>query len=319
MRGFFNYSKLTAATMICLLSFSSSSFANQNTTPTNTNISTKENAQITVITKDNSQDDPLQPYNRIAFNFNTGLNKIIINPIARGYNLVLPNILKKGISNFFSNINTVTTIANDVLQLKLYQAWSDIWRLGVNTTVGVGGLFDVASHMGLERHKEGFGLTLAYWGWENSSYFIIPVIGPSTIRDTFGLGGDYFMSIYPYIHSTALSDGLLALFFISYRAEVVDLQEIEEQAALDPYLFERNAYLQNRKYLIQQNKGMQQPVDNYVPGDDDEIDLTAPVKTKQPATNKVAKNTKTKTVNKSIANKETKTQTTTSQQQKKSS
>lgn len=299
MRGFINYSKVFAVVLASSISFSTA-YANNNTATQNsgqkpaaveaTTGTAASNTQNANPTSASTNDDPLKPYNKVVFSFNSVVNSFLITPIAKGYNLIIPNPLKKGISNFFANINSVTVIANDILQLKLYQAWSDIWRLAVNSSVGIGGLFDVATHMGLERHREEFGLTLAYWGWENSSYFIIPVIGPSTVRDAIGLGADYFLSVYPYIHSTALSDGLLALFFISYRAEVVDLQEIEAQAALDRYAFEKNAYLQHRAYRIQQNKGGDlTPIkDNYVP-DDEETETTKATPTHKSVENKQTK------------------------------
>lgn len=252
MRSFSKSLKVTVLVSICSILLSSFAHA-QNTAPATTT----------------TNDDPLKPYNHVVFKINSGFNDYFMTPVAKGYNFILPNAVKKSISNFFSNVNTVTVIANDLLQFKFFQAYSDSWRLLINTTVGIGGLFDPATPIGIERHREEFGLTLAYWGYENSSYFIIPILGPSTIRDTIGLGGDYALSVYPYINNAAISYGALGLFFVSYRAEIVDLQEIEEQAALDRYAFEKNAYLQHRAYLIEQNKG-EASIDNYVPDNDDE-------------------------------------------------
>jgi len=124
--------------------------------------------------------DPLERFNRVMFTFNDNLDFYLIKPVAELYNAVLPKPLNKGIHNFFNNLGEIPTIANDLLQLNLYQMTKDICRLGINTTMGIGGLFDIATRMHLPYFQNDFGLTLARWGYKDSSYLVLPVLGSNT-------------------------------------------------------------------------------------------------------------------------------------------
>lgn len=214
--------------------------------------------QASAATADNqtsSSNDPYETYNRHAFALNDTVDKVIYRPVATIYKTITPNIAQKGISHFFSNLNNVPVIANDLLQGKIYQGTQDLWRLFFNTTVGVGGLFDVATKIGLPAHEQDFGMTLSRWGYENSNYFVIPFLGPSTVRDTVGKAVDYqVLSVYPYINNVRVRNSLVALDFIQLRAQLLKFQDVVDAAAVDPYVFQRNAYMQHRMYALKNNR-----------------------------------------------------------------
>lgn len=207
-----------------------------------------------------SNKDPYETFNRPMFVFNDWLDRFLFKPIAIVYTKIMPKPLSKGISNAYSNIDTVPTILNDILQGNFYQAVNDSWRLGINTTLGLAGFFDVATAIGLEpNNKQDFGLTLAQWGWVNSNYLVLPILGPGTVRDQIAVYPNYYLSIYPCIEPDAVEYGLLAGSLIVKRADILRYQNLFEQAALDKYTFVRDAYLQRRAYLIERNKQLGNP------------------------------------------------------------
>lgn len=204
--------------------------------------------------------DPFEKINRLMFHFNDIVDKSIVKPVALFYNKIVPKPLAKGVTNFFNNLDNVPTVANDVLQLNLYQAASDTWRLALNSTIGILGFFDVAKPMGLEPNVEDFGLTLAQWGYKNSTYIVLPFFGPSTIRDGLGIPVDYYLlSVYPHIENARNRYRLYALGVVDRRAQLLTFENVMEQAALDKYVFMRDAYMQRRKYLIQRNTELGNP------------------------------------------------------------
>ncbi len=205
--------------------------------------------------KTGKPDDPFENYNRKAYAFNQSIDKAFIIPIVKAYQIVIPWPIRKGVSNFYSNINLLPTVINDLLQLQLADALSDTWRLGVNSTIGIAGVFDPASPMGLKEHHNDFGLTLATWGDKQSPFVVIPFFGPSTIRDSFGITIDYLLlSIYPHIDSGILRFSLLGGEILDLRSRLLEAQKLAKLAAIDPYAFERDAYLQNRKFKVQHGK-----------------------------------------------------------------
>lgn len=217
-------------------------------------------AWVTVPYTPKNPRDPYEPFNRVMYNFNDFLDNAILKPVATFYTKVVPKPVVKGVSNFFFNIDTIPTVINDVLQANLYQATSDFWRLAINTTAGIGGFFDVATTIGLEPNKEDFGLTLARWGYTNSNYLVLPFFGPSTLRDGIGLPVDYYaFSIYPRITPTRNRYALYGLSVVVRRADLLRFQGVLDQAALDRYVFIREAYIQRRNYLIQRNKELNDP------------------------------------------------------------
>jgi phospholipid-binding lipoprotein MlaA len=196
--------------------------------------------------------DPFESYNRVMHDFNQGFDRTVAKPVARAYQDVMPVWADKGISNFFSNLNDVIVLFNDLLQLKFEQAASDAARITFNTTAGLLGFIDVASHMDLPRHKEDFGQTLGYWGVPTGPYFVLPFWGPRTIRDTAGLGVDY-VYLDPMFHNIDHINDRSALFltnFIDTRADYLGASRLLESAALDPYIYTREAYLQRRQYYV---------------------------------------------------------------------
>jgi len=216
-------------------------------------------------TPDNPQ-DPFETYNRAMFGFNRSIDKWIIIPVAEVYDTILPNPAKTGVSNFFDNVMESSRIANDVLQFQIGWAIADTWRLIFNSTIGIGGLFDVATHFGLEKRTQDLGLTFAKWGAKNSPYFVIPILGPSTIRDGVGLFLDYWVTPYPYIDPWYLRWGLLSLHYVTIRADMLPTEDLINEA-FDPYVFVRDAYLQRRAYLIE---GAKEEEDTYVAGSEEQ-------------------------------------------------
>lgn len=205
--------------------------------------------------------DPYESFNRPMYKFNDFLDRFILKPIAELYNAIVPHPLAKGLTNVYNNIDTIPTVINDVLQGNFYQATNDAWRLGINSTIGVLGLFDVAERMGLEPNYEDFGLTLARWGWTNSNYLVLPFFGPTTVRDgVIGAPVTYYgMSIYPYIQPTGLQYGIYFFGVLVRRADILTYEGVLSQLAFDKYVFMRNAYLQHRNYMIQRNDELGDP------------------------------------------------------------
>ena len=206
--------------------------------------------------------DPLERYNRSVYSFNDRLDKYMLKPIAKGYDAITPNPVQKAVNNFFSNLDDVLVIVNDVLQLKPLQTASDTGRLIINSSIGLFGLIDWASDMGLEKHNEDFGQTLGYWGVPAGPYFVIPFLGPSTLRDAGGLATDtyYFDPQFREIETSfpppsrkpeSLVWNLTILDKVDVRAKLLKTENILDSAALDPYVFIREAWLQRRNYLVQ--------------------------------------------------------------------
>lgn len=223
---------------------------------------------------EDTNNDPYENYNRHAFKLNQTLDTIFFKPIATVYKIVLPWPVTKGISNFFSNLEQVPTIINDLLQANFYDATTDTWRLLINTTVGIGGFVDVASYINLPAHSQDFGLTLAKWGYRSSAYFVVPILGPRTVRDAISWPINYgVFSVYPYINDISWRNGLSAGSFINARAQLLDFDQTIRQASFDPYVFQRNAYLQRRNYLIRQNSNIANNADDNDDDDNDDSDL----------------------------------------------
>jgi phospholipid-binding lipoprotein MlaA len=194
--------------------------------------------------------DPLERYNRGMHEFNRAVDKAVLKPVAKGYKAITPEPVDRGITNFFNNIADVTSAANNLLQFKLSRAGSDVGRVVVNSTVGILGFFDVATNMGLPSYKEDFGQTLGYWGGEPSPYLVLPFLGPSTLRDTIGLAGDALTSPLFSVEKNRVYWGLVAVDVIDTRADLLTAGTILEEAAVDPYIFLRDAYLQRRRSQI---------------------------------------------------------------------
>jgi phospholipid-binding lipoprotein MlaA len=198
--------------------------------------------------------DPLEPINRGIYKFNDTLDKAVLKPVARGYQTAMPAVIKAMIANFFSNLDDVDATANDLLQFKLKQGFSDGMRFVVNSTLGVFGLIDVASQGDLKKHQQDFGLTLGKWGIGNGPYLVLPILGPSTLRDTAGLYGDGFASpLYQMSNMRARNQSYM-LRGLSHRAAFLNQESVLDEAMIDPYQFIRESYLLHRKSLIYDGK-----------------------------------------------------------------
>jgi phospholipid-binding lipoprotein MlaA len=195
--------------------------------------------------------DPFEGFNRAMYAFNDWFDRNILKPVAKGYRAVLPSPIRTGIGNFFSNLREPIVILNDLFQGKFGQALSDTGRFLVNTTVGIGGLLDPATHLGMRRHNEDFGQTLAVWGVGEGPYIVWPFLGPSNLRDTAGLAVDW--QVYPpnRLEEASTRDKLLVLEVVELRSQLLDASDILEQAAgQDPYTFVREAHRLRRRNLI---------------------------------------------------------------------
>jgi len=196
--------------------------------------------------------DPLEKVNRAVFAFNDATDKVLITPVAKGYRAVLPGFVRTGIANFFSNLEDVWVSVNDVLQGKFQEGAEDFTRVIFNTTFGIGGIFDFASDVGLPKHSEDFGQTLGVWGVTSGPYVVIPIFGPSTFRDGFGLLVDGRADlVYRLVNDDVpLRNVLYATRGISNRASLLDASSVLDQAALDRYAFVRDAWLQRRRNQV---------------------------------------------------------------------
>ena len=195
--------------------------------------------------------DALESYNRAMFAFNDAVDKALFKPVAQVYQHVLPDPVITCIGNFFSNLNDVVVLVNALLQFKLHQAAMDSSRIVFNTTFGVAGLFDVASHMELPKHNEDFGQTLGYWGFGEGYYLVLPLLGPSTVRDTVGLVGNFFTNPITWAtDSDAVTWGLWGLDLINRRAGLLRIERALAEDQIEPYSFQRSAYLQMRRNLV---------------------------------------------------------------------
>lgn len=198
----------------------------------------------------NNPQDPYEGYNRAMYKFNDALDKAVIKPVAQGYDAVVPEPISWGISNFFSNLNEITVIINDLLQGKFQQAAHDAGRFGLNTTVGVLGIFDVAGHAGYKKNNEDFGQTLGVWGAEPGAYVVLPLFGPRTVRDSFGLVGDMFTDPVMYVEGDDARLALAGTRLIDTRARLLKAGKVLDEATDDEYSYVRDAYLQRRQYLV---------------------------------------------------------------------
>lgn len=197
--------------------------------------------------------DPWEGFNRKMFAFNEGADSYVLRPVAKGYKAVTPKPVRSSIGNIFTNLGEVKTIASDLGQLKFKQAASDTGRFLVNLTVGFFGVFDVASHIGLTKHDEDFGQVLGYWGVGSGPYIMWPFLGPSTVRDSAGLGLEYAsrISMINFGRDRGENLAIAGLYGINVRASLLDLEGMIQG---DRYVFIRSVYLQRRAYLINDGK-----------------------------------------------------------------
>ncbi len=197
-------------------------------------------------------EDPMESLNRSIYQFNTTFDDYLLEPTTRGYDKVTPQPVKKGISNFFSNLSYPVVVVNDLLQGKFLQGGSDFARVVVNSTVGVLGIFDVASHLDMPKHNEDFGQTLATWGVSDGPYVMLPFLGPSSVRDSGGLVVDFFVDPLYTIEDNGVRNALVAGKAVDTRYKFFDESQLLDEIAIDPYAFLRSSYSQNREMQIKE-------------------------------------------------------------------
>lgn len=193
--------------------------------------------------------DPLESYNRKMHKFNRVVNNMYLKPVAGMYKKSVPPPVRGAVGNFFSNVGEVPTTANQVLQGKPKNAGRNVLRFLVNSTLGIFGFFDVATPMGLPQQEEDLGKTLAKWGYKDSAYFVLPILGPSTVRDGIGLAGNTYMTVPNYLKPRWRNRYIIANG-IHKRADIMEAEDIVNAAGVDEYALVRDAYLQRRNYTI---------------------------------------------------------------------
>jgi len=194
--------------------------------------------------------DPLEPFNRTIFSFNDKVDVAVVQPVASAYREVTPKLIRTGVTNFFGNIRDVWSVVNSALQAKPQQALENLFRVTSNTVFGVAGLFDVASELKIPRHSADFGQTLGHWGVPAGPYLVLPVLGPSTFRDTVGTVVDFNGNLLTKSNDVGFRNTVSAVGIVNARANLLDAGDMLEQAALDKYSFARQVYIQRRNSMI---------------------------------------------------------------------
>lgn len=199
--------------------------------------------------------DPFEPFNRAMFNFNDAVDRAALRPAAEAYTH-LPEFVQIGVGNFFGNLGDVWTAVNNLLQGKFANGMSDVMRVAINTTFGLGGVIDIGSDAGLPKHKEDFGQTLGYWGMHSGPYVVLPILGPSTLRDSLATPLDLTADAWAQIYPVNLRNTGYVVRAVDQRAAVLGASTLLEEAALDRYTFVRDAYLQRRESIIRDGESL---------------------------------------------------------------
>ena len=198
--------------------------------------------------------DPLESVNRVIFSINDAVDRAVVRPVAEGYVKVVPRLVRTGVSNVFGNISDMFSAINNALQGKREPLGNDLGRVLVNTTFGLGGIFDIASEAGIEKYNEDFGQTLGYWGLGPGPYLVLPILGPSNVRDTTGLVVHSYLDPISDVSPDRAKYGLWGLRAIDTRAGFLGTEDLVSGAALDKYTFTRSAYSQRRRSLVYDGK-----------------------------------------------------------------
>jgi phospholipid-binding lipoprotein MlaA len=202
-----------------------------------------------------SRIDPFEPWNRAMFEVNEVVDGHFVKPIAEGYVQFVPEPIRTGIANFFGNIDDLFIGINNVLEGNGNRAGDDFARVLLNTSFGLGGIFDLASMMGIEKHTQDFGITFGKWGIEQGPYLFIPLLGPTTVRDGTGTLIRYYLGPITYIvNDVPLRNILYGVGYLNLRAQALEAERVVSTAAIDKYTFIRNAYLRARRYQVYEGK-----------------------------------------------------------------
>lgn len=194
--------------------------------------------------------DPLESLNRGVFVFNDGVDRIVLKPVATAYRDVFPHWMRKGVGNFFNNLEDVWSVVNNALQLRGKDAGDSLGRVMVNSTIGLAGLVDVASDLNIERHTADFGLTLGRWGVGSGPYVVLPILGPYTLREVAALPVDWQGNLVNHVQDVPTRDGLSVVSVIDTRASLLGAGDVVEGAALDKYSFIRDSYFQRQRNRV---------------------------------------------------------------------
>jgi len=194
--------------------------------------------------------DPLEPFNRKVLEFNEGVDAVVLKPVATAYRDGVPPLVRTGVNNFFGNLSDAWSFVNSLLQLKIQNAAENWMRLNINTFFGLGGILDIASDLNIERHREDFGQTLGRYGVPAGPFIMLPLLGPSTLRDTAALPVDRRYNLIQTIDPESVRNGLYVLNVVDTRANLLRVTEVLEGAALDKYTFIRDSHLQKRRAEI---------------------------------------------------------------------
>ena len=198
--------------------------------------------------------DPFEPVNRFIYGFNEGVDMAVVEPTAKLYRFVLPTFVRSSIGNAFSNVTEIRNVLNNALQGKLGDAYASAGRFTINSTIGVLGLFDVATEAGIEKREEDFGQTLGRWGVPDGPFMMLPFFGPSALRDTLGWGVDIYSDPLTYVNPVRARNQIWTWRTVQRRSELLDAKKIIDAAALDEYQFVRDGYLQRRRNLVYDGK-----------------------------------------------------------------
>lgn len=198
--------------------------------------------------------DPLEPMNRVIFNINDTLDRNVGKPVAQAYVDVVPRLVRTGVSNVFGNISDAFSAVNNLLQGKKEPFGNDLGRVLVNTTFGLGGIFDIASEANIEKYGEDFGQTLGWWGLGTGPYLVLPILGPSNVRDATGLVAQGFIDPVFQVTPAANAWELAGVRALDTRASLLGTDDLVQGAALDKYIFTRSAYTQRRRSLVYDGK-----------------------------------------------------------------
>lgn len=195
--------------------------------------------------------DPFEGFNRGVYSFNKSMDNVLFDPLGKFYQTITPDFVDRGVTNFFSNLNDIAVAVNSLLQLKVDQALSVATRFVFNSTIGIAGFFDVGTAVDLPRYDEDFGQTLAFWGVGPGPFVMVPLFGPTTIRDATGFIVDRgVLNPVFYIDDTAARAGLLTLNYVDFKADLLSAKKLLGDAALDEYEFLKNAYFEKRDSQI---------------------------------------------------------------------
>ena len=208
-----------------------------------------------------NRQDPWERYNRGMYAFNDAVDQQFLRPVAVTYQEGFPEFVQEGVANFFNNLKDIGTGANNLLQGKFSEGISDLGRFAFNTVIGIGGLWDVATPAGLEKHNEDFGQTLGWWGVPPGPYFIIPLLGPSTLRDAPARWVDPSFAYNRGIEEVAIRNSMFGLDILRTRAELLKAEKVLDEAALDKYTFTRDAWLQRRRNHVYDGRPPRDPED----------------------------------------------------------